>query len=98
MERDEHKDTPHGAIYEIRVKGVLDSRWSEWFDGMTVSASNDETMLSGPVADQAALHGLLARVRDLGVPLLSVRQRDTNRVTVNPADGHHGTRGEQSSR
>ena len=98
MKRDENTDTPHGAIYEIRMKGVLDSRWSEWFDGMTVSASNDETMLTGPVADQAALHGLLARVRGLGVPLLSVRRRDTNRVSVNPTDSHHDTHGENSSR
>ena len=61
--------------YEIRVKGVLDSRWSAWFDGMRVT--NDEpgeTTLTGPVADQAALHGLLAKVRDLNLPLLSVRR------------------------
>jgi hypothetical protein len=65
-----------GAVYEIRVKGVLDGRWSEWFNGMTLSSdANGETTLSGPVADQAALHGLLARVRDLGVPLVSVRRR-----------------------
>jgi hypothetical protein len=64
------------SIYEIRVKGVLDSRWSEWFDGMTLSnEASGETSLSGPVADQAALHGLLAKVRDLGLPLLSVHRR-----------------------
>ena len=75
-----------GAVYEIRVKGVLDSRWSEWFDGMTLSSdANGETTLSGPVADQAALHGLLARVRDLGVPLVSVRRRDANRPLNEPA-------------
>ncbi len=64
-------------VYEIRVKGVLDTRWSEWFDGMTVSSDDvsGETTLSGPVADQAALHGLLAKVRDLGLPLLSVYRR-----------------------
>ncbi len=68
-----------GAVYEIRVKGVLDGRWSEWFDGMTISSrANGETTLSGPVADQAALHGLLARVRDLGVSLVSVRRRDAD--------------------
>jgi hypothetical protein len=66
------------AIYEIRVKGVLDSRWSEWFDGMTLISddASGEMTLSGPVADQAALHGLLAKVRDLGLPLLSVCRRD----------------------
>lgn len=66
-----------GEIYEIRVKGVLDSRWSEWFGGMAVSSddASGHTTLSGPVADQAALHGLLVKVRDLGLPLLLVRRR-----------------------
>ncbi len=61
-------------IYEIRVKGHLDSPyWSRWFSEMTVTIEeNGETVLSGPVVDQAALHGLLAKVRDLGLPLLSV--------------------------
>lgn len=69
-------------VYEIRVQGVLDSRWSEWFDGMIIRTSEKgETTLSGPVADQAALHGLIAKVRDLGLPLLSVRRR-----------GHQGLR------
>ena len=61
--------------YRIRVKGNLDRRWSDWFDGFTITAqANDETLLTGPVADQAALHGLLAKIRDLGLPLLSVRR------------------------
>ena len=63
--------------YEIRVKGVLDSRWSAWFDGLRVAGDDHgETVLVGPVTDQAALHGLLAKVRDLGLPLLLVRQLD----------------------
>jgi hypothetical protein len=63
--------------YEIRVKGVLDSRWSAWFDGLRVAGDDrGETVLVGPVTDQAALHGLLAKVRDLGLPLRSVRQLD----------------------
>lgn len=63
------------GIYQIRVKGNLDEKWSGWFDGFTItSQANDETLLIGPVADQAALHGLLARVRDLGLPLLSVKR------------------------
>jgi hypothetical protein len=61
-------------IYQIRVKGVLDEKWSDWFDGLTVIPQDDETLLTGPVCDQAALHGLLARIRDLGLPLLSVRR------------------------
>jgi hypothetical protein len=60
--------------YELRVAGELDSRWSAWFDGLEVSSDRvGETVIAGPVADQAALHGLLAKIRDLGLPLLSVR-------------------------
>lgn len=60
-------------IYQIIVKGVLDSRWSDWFEGMTVTPKPDgETVLTGPVADQAALHGLLQKIRDMGLPLVSV--------------------------
>lgn len=63
------------VIYEIKVGGHLDHRWSEWFDGLTVTPFDDgNTVLSGPVPDQAALHGLLRSVRDLGLPLLSVTQ------------------------
>ena len=62
------------AVYQIRVKGSLDRKWSNWFDGFTIVPQDDETLLTGPVADQAALHGLLARVRDLGLPLLSVQR------------------------
>lgn len=59
--------------YEIRVKGHLDSRWAVWFEGMTITLEdNNNTLLSGQVVDQAALHGLLRKVRDLGMPLLSV--------------------------
>ena len=59
--------------YEIRVKGVLDSRWSAWFDGLQVSSDDgDVTTIAGEVRDQAALHSLLAKVRDLGLELLAV--------------------------
>ena len=61
------------ARYEIRVKGHLEPRWSDWFDGFElVQRAGDETTLTGLVIDQPALHGLLAKVRDLGLPLLSV--------------------------
>jgi len=59
--------------YEIRLKGHLDIRWADWFDGLTIILEdNGETRLTGPVADQAALHGLLRKVRDLGLPLIAV--------------------------
>jgi hypothetical protein len=67
--------SPGDDWYEIHLRGRLDQRWASWFDGMTVSTDADgTTLIRGPVADQAALHGLLARLRDLGLPLLSVTQ------------------------
>jgi len=64
---------------EIRVEGVLDERWSGWFDGLQIASqpSSGVTVIAGQVADQAALHGLLAKIRDLGLPLLSVRMDHT---------------------
>jgi hypothetical protein len=60
-------------IYQIRIKGLLDRQWTDWFDGMAVSATDDgDTLFTGPVEDQAALHGLLKKVRDWGMPLISV--------------------------
>ena len=60
-------------VYHITIKGHLDGQWSGWFDGLAISPlENGETLLSGPVVDQAALYGLLRKVRDMGLPLLSV--------------------------
>ncbi|OUC06333.1 hypothetical protein RY27_21735 [Litorilinea aerophila] len=60
-------------MYEIRIAGHLDDRWAGWFEGMSITLEeNGETLLTGPVVDQADLHGLLRKVRDLGMPLLSV--------------------------
>jgi hypothetical protein len=68
---------PGPAHYEFRVRGALDGRWSAWFEGLEVSSTHPgQTVIAGPVADQAALHGLLTKIRDLGLPLLSVRQID----------------------
>lgn len=67
--------------YQIRVKGHLDRRWTDWFEGMTITLEdNAETLLTGPVADQAALHGLLRKVRDLGLPLISVTHAQTDQI------------------
>jgi len=61
--------------YEICIKGHLDDRWADWFGGLTITLEdNGDTLLTGPVVDQAALHGLLKKVRDLGMPLISVNQ------------------------
>lgn len=63
------------VIYEIRLAGHLSPQWMEWFEGLTISLEEDgSTLLTGPVMDQAALHGLLKKVRDLGMPLISVVQ------------------------
>ena len=67
------EDHHEPQLYEIRIEGHLDSRWAAWFEGMTITAlDNGETLLTSPVIDQAALYGLLKKVRDLGMPLLSV--------------------------
>ena len=70
--------------YEIRLKGQLEARWVKWFDGLAITLEeNGDTLLTGPVIDQAALHGLLKKVRDLGMPLVSVNsvEPDTEEVS-----------------
>ena len=63
----------HPGRYEIRLKGHLDTRWAAWFDGLTLTHQSDgSTIIGGPIADQAALYGLLQKTRDLGLPLISV--------------------------
>ena len=69
------------GLYEFRLKGHLDDRWSDWFEGLTITLEeNGDTLLTGPVIDQAALHGLLKRVRDLGITLLSVNFVDPDQA------------------
>jgi hypothetical protein len=66
-------DPVQATIYQIRIEGHLSHQWSDWFDSLTITLeSNGDTLLSGPVVDQAALHGLLKKVRDLGMRLISV--------------------------
>ncbi len=68
-------DSAHPVIYQIRIKGQLDSQWTDWFGGLTITLGEDgDTLLTGPVVDQAALYGLLKKVRDLGLPLLAVNR------------------------
>jgi hypothetical protein len=73
---EEVSGTQSSAHYETRVAGVLEARWSAWFDGLEVTGDDQhgETVIAGPVADQAALHGLLAKVRDLGLTLIAVHR------------------------
>lgn len=74
-ERERRASSEELAYYEIKLKGHLDSHWSEWFDELAVTYDQrGDTILYGPIGDQAALHGLLAKVRDLGLPLLSVNR------------------------
>ena len=68
------------AKYEIRVSGLLDSRWAAWFSGLQISSQGEQTIISGLLADQSVLHGLLIRVRDLGLCLISVRRLDTGQA------------------
>jgi hypothetical protein len=74
-------DPNQAMVYQIRLKGHLGRQWTDWFGGLTITLEeNGDTLLTGPVADQAALHGLLRRVRDLGVPLLSVMRLETGQA------------------
>lgn len=75
--RDPATDPHQPLTYEIRLRGQLGRQWSDWFGGMTITAAGDgETLITGIVVDQAELHGLLRKVRDLGLPLLSVARID----------------------
>ena len=72
MRKKEEFDKPD--IYQIKIKDLLDEKWSDWFDGFTITPQEDETILKGPVSDQGALHGALAKIRDLGLTLISVER------------------------
>jgi hypothetical protein len=69
------------VVYQIRIKGHLGHQWTDWFEGLTITLEEDgDTLLTGPVIDQAALHGLLKKVRDLGMPLVSVSPVETGQA------------------
>ena len=79
MSNDRKLDKP--GIYYIKVKGILDRKWSDWFDGFDIRYEvGDETLLMGTVRDQAALHGVLTKIRDLGLPLLMVQRIEGEEV------------------
>ena len=93
---DETNDPSHPIIYQIRIEGHLGSEWTGWFEGLTITLEdNGDTILTGPVIDQAALHGLLKKVRDLGMPLVSVnriesvREDEANVNSFNSTHQHH---------
>ena len=74
-------DPDKPKVYQIRIKGQLGQEWADWFEGLTVTLEDDgSTLLTGSVVDQAALHGLLKKVRDLGAPLISVTQIESDQA------------------
>ena len=76
--RNTKMDPGQPIVYQIRIKGHLGSQWTDWFEGLTITLENNgNTLLTGPVVDQAALHGVLKKVRDLGLPLISVCPEET---------------------
>jgi hypothetical protein len=76
-------DRHEAGRYEIRLKGHLDTRWAAWFDGLSLTHHSDgTTVIHGPIADQAALHGLLQKVRDMGLPLVSVSRVEPDQSVV----------------
>jgi hypothetical protein len=86
--RNPRTDPGEPVVYQIRIKGHLDRRWIDWFEGPTITLEdNGNTLLTGPVADQAALHGLLRKVRDLGMPLLSVIQSEKGEQVYPDSEG-----------
>jgi hypothetical protein len=81
-------------VYQIRIKGHLGREWTDWFEGLTITAlDGGETLLIGPVVDQAALYGLLKKVRDIGMPLLSVNHVQANQADA-PAVKHYSEKNE----
>lgn len=75
---DSKVNPPQGVVYQIRIKGHLQPHWADWFGGLTIVLEDGgDTLLTGPLIDQAALQGLLKKVRDLGIPLLSVNPVET---------------------
>ena len=88
-------DTRQAMVYQIRITGHLGRQWTDWFGGLTITpADNGDTLVTGPVVDQAALFGLLKKVRDLGMPLVSINRvqqaRQMRQMSTNNGCGCHG--------
>ncbi|MFO7679796.1 MAG: hypothetical protein R6X34_07065 [Chloroflexota bacterium] len=80
---DSHTDPDRPAIYQIRIKGYLGCQWTDWFEGLTITADdNGNTILTGQIIDQPALYGLLKKMRDLGATLLSINRVETDQTDV----------------
>ncbi|HEX6555904.1 MAG TPA: hypothetical protein VF026_24305 [Ktedonobacteraceae bacterium] len=98
--RNSETDPSQPAVYQIRLKGHLGREWTHWFGGLAITAlDTGETLLTGPVVDQAALHSVLRKVRDLGIPLLSVNpvkpgQAEASHITLDLDDQSIGTQEE----
>jgi hypothetical protein len=82
QELDPHAHAGQPTVFRIQISGQLDPRWADWFDGLTITLDGGDTLITGPVVDQAALHGLLKRVRDLGMPLVSVSPSEAGSPTT----------------
>ena len=106
QELEPHADSSQPMAYQIRITGQLDARWADWFDGLTITLDGGDTLITGPVLDQAALHGLLKRVRDLGMPLVSVSPIEpgppttggTGHARVSDVESNAGVSGVSSQR
>lgn len=89
---DPRTEPGRSPIYQIRLRGHLGRRWAQWFEGWSIALEDEgDTLLTGPVVDQATLHGLLKRVRDLGMPIVSVVQVESDRTTASHADTNDDT-------
>ena len=91
MPSEQRRDADRSVFYRIRIQGHLGKQWATWLDGLTLTLEEDgNTLLSGPVADQSALHGILKKIRDLGMPLLSVNSVESDPATkadIDPVKG-----------
>jgi hypothetical protein len=92
-------DPDQPMVYQIRIKGHLGREWTDWFEGLTITAlNNGETLLTGAVVDQAALYGLLRKVRDVGLPLLSVVCVKSGQAEVPDVNATHHSRSKRRTR